>query len=73
MATGWSMERRRRQAELILTWRPWEQSTGPRTEAGKQTVSRNAWRGGQRERLRDLARVVNEELTQMRQLAQLGD
>ncbi|MFD2379321.1 hypothetical protein ACFSTJ_20095 [Ottowia pentelensis] len=44
MANGWSMERRQRQAELIRRWRPWEQSTGPRTEEGRQVVARNAWR-----------------------------
>lgn len=69
MANGWSMERRQRQAELIRRWRPWERSTGPRTEEGKQAVSRNAWKGGQREKLRELSRAVNAELGRMRQLA----
>lgn len=32
-------------AERIHTWRPWEKSTGPRTEAGKKRVSRNAYKG----------------------------
>ena len=35
MANGWTPERRARQAELIRQWRPWEKSTGPKTEAGK--------------------------------------
>ena len=42
MANGWTQERRTRQAEQILTWRPWERSTGPRTAAGKARSSRNA-------------------------------
>ena len=33
MAKGWSLERQARQAKLIRQWRPWEKSTGPRTQA----------------------------------------
>ena len=47
MANGWSLERRKRQAELIQRWRPWEKSTGPKTEAGKQRVSQNALKSGE--------------------------
>lgn len=68
MSTGWTAERRQRQAELIRTWRPWERSTGPRSEAGKAVASRNAWKGGQRPQLRALAREVNAEMEAMRQL-----
>ena len=46
MSNGWTPERRARQAELIKTWRPWEQATGPRSELGKAAVARNAWKGG---------------------------
>ena len=46
MANGWSPERRARQAKLIRQWRPWEKSTGPRTQVGKEVVSRNAYKGG---------------------------
>ena len=42
MSNGWTPERRARQAKLIKTWRPWERSTGPTTEAGKEAVARNA-------------------------------
>jgi hypothetical protein len=55
---GWTLERRARQAELIRTWRPWEHSTGPRTPAGKAIVARNAWKGGLRQKLRELASVL---------------
>lgn len=41
----WTPEARARQAALIGTWRPWMASTGPRTELGKATASRNADRG----------------------------
>lgn len=45
MAKGWTLERRRRQAERIRTWKPWERSTGPRTLAGKARISLNAYDG----------------------------
>ena len=61
MANGWTPERRARQAELIRTWKPWQQSTGPRSEQGKAAASRNAWKGGHREMLRELARALNEQ------------
>lgn len=46
MTNGWTPERRARQAELIRQWRPWEKSTGPKTEAGKRVTSQNAYKGG---------------------------
>lgn len=60
--SGWTQERRQRQAELIRGWKPWEQSTGPKTIEGKGKVSRNAWKGGYREAMRGLARLVNGEI-----------
>lgn len=48
MANGWTPERRARAAELIRTWRPWEKSTGPRTDAGKAASSTNALKHGAR-------------------------
>ena len=68
MVNGWSLERRARQAALIKTWRPWERSTGPTSEAGKAQVAKNAWRGGHRLQLRELARLVNDEVEQARDL-----
>ncbi len=53
MANGWTQERRARQAALVRTWRPWEKSTGPRTDAGKAVVSRNHLKS-RRSRLRHL-------------------
>lgn len=37
----WSDEARKRQSELIRSWKPWTRSTGPRTEEGKFVASRN--------------------------------
>lgn len=65
---GWTPERRARQAEAIRAWRPWEKSTGPTTPAGKAAASRNAWRGGHRAQMRELVRLVNEEVRAAREL-----
>jgi hypothetical protein len=61
MANGWTPERRARQSELIRRWRPWERSTGPRTATGKASVARNAYKGGWREQLRELRRILREQ------------
>jgi hypothetical protein len=42
---AWTPERRAKQAAVIRRTRPWEKSTGPRTEAGKAASSRNAYAG----------------------------
>lgn len=44
----WTPEERERQSALIRQWKPWERSTGPRTEAGKATASGNAQSHGMR-------------------------
>ena len=35
-------QHRRLRAELIRKWKPWEQSTGPRTKAGRAASARNS-------------------------------
>jgi hypothetical protein len=37
----WDEAARRKQAELIRTWKPWARSTGPRSEQGKAVSSCN--------------------------------
>ena len=59
MANGWTSERRAKQSAAIRQWRPWERSTGPRTEAGKARVAQNAYKGGHRESFRALMRELN--------------
>jgi hypothetical protein len=54
-------EHRRLRAELIRKWRPWEQSTGPKTPAGRAKVSRNAFKGAWRGVLRDLSRALRDQ------------
>lgn len=40
----WTPEAREKQRQLIKQWQPWERSTGPRTEQGKEVSSQNARR-----------------------------
>lgn len=69
MANGWTSERRARQATLILTWKPWERSTGARTAAGKARSSRNADRPGSLNRqMRELEREVRALVSQAKEL-----
>jgi hypothetical protein len=61
MANGWTLQRRRRQGELIRSSKPWERSTRPRTQAGRDLVSQNAFKGGTRVVLRALAKALRGE------------
>lgn len=67
MANGWTPERRARQADAIRRWRPWDRSTGPKSEEGKAASSRNAWKGGLRAQLRELLRELASLLKQQRE------
>jgi len=61
MANGWTPERRARQAEAIRRWKPWEQSTGPRTAEGKARSQRNGSRPGVRALLREVSRELRRQ------------
>lgn len=58
----WTQEQRERQREAIKRWKPWEQSTGPKSEAGRLRVSQNGWKGGTRPLMRELARTLRDQL-----------
>ena len=60
MANGWTSERRAKQSRMMQVWRPWKNATGPKTPLGKKTASRNAFKGGEREMLRELSRLLRE-------------
>ena len=51
MASGWTPERRKKQSELIKTWKPWEKSTGAKTTEGKNKSKMNALKHGCRSEL----------------------
>lgn len=71
MANGWTQERRARQAEQILAWRPWERSTGPRTAAGKARSSRNADKPNSfNRRTRQLKREVAALMAQAKEISE---
>ena len=66
---GWSPERRQRQREAIQRWKPWEQSTGPRTPEGKAASSANSLVHGMFDaRSRELMRSIHELLREHRQM-----
>ncbi len=62
----WTAERRRQQSEAISRWQPWLSSTGPRTDEGKAKVARNAYKGGHREQLRQIARWLADQREDMK-------
>lgn len=67
-SNGWSPERRQRQREAIQRWKPWEQSTGPRTDAGKERSAMNALvHGLDTAHQRDLMKRINAFLREQRQ------
>jgi len=59
---SWTSERRAKQSQAIKQWKPWTNSTGAKTPEGKAVVSRNAFKGGHRPYLRQLAKDLAEEL-----------
>jgi hypothetical protein len=66
--SGWTPERRKRQAEAIRRWAPWASSTGPRSVKGKAIASRNAWKGGARPEVRAVLRLLREHRRAMADL-----
>ena len=61
MARHWTPEERARQSEIIRQWQPWASSTGARTAEGKSVASRNAYKGGERAVLREMAALLHEQ------------
>ena len=45
---GWTPERRKKQSEMIRSWKPWEHSTGAKTDEGKEICKMNAEKHGVR-------------------------
>ena len=57
----WTTQERQRQAELIKQWQPWQHSTGARTIEGKAIASRNAFKGGFRQQLKELSQLLRHQ------------
>jgi len=56
MPKQWSQQKRNSQREHIMKHQPWEKSTGPTSDTGKQRSSRNASKG--KEPLRSMQKMV---------------
>ena len=67
-ARTWTPEQRQKQREGIQKWKPWKQSTGPISREGKAAASRNAWTGGGWLELRELSKLVNEQVRAARDM-----
>jgi hypothetical protein len=68
MATTWTPERRARQSALIQQWKPWEQSTGPRSDLGKAAAARNAYRGGLSSQLRQIRQAMRQQSVMLKSM-----
>jgi hypothetical protein len=55
-------------AELIRHWKPWEKSTGPKSAEGKERSARRAYKGGTRELLREMARLLREQAEALKRI-----
>ena len=58
---AWTAAERQRQSELIRQWEPWQHSTGAQTLEGKVKASRNAFKGGFRQELKELRQLLQEQ------------
>ncbi|TAM89000.1 MAG: hypothetical protein EPN41_04725 [Candidimonas sp.] len=67
-ARRWTLEQRREQAEKIKRWKPWTRSTGAKTAQGKATSSRNAYKGGVRQKLRELRKELRAALREQAEM-----
>ena len=60
-ARKWTPEQREEQGEKIRQWQPWKSSTGAKTVEGKAKSSRNAYKGGFREQMKELRQLLREQ------------
>jgi hypothetical protein len=55
-------DHRRLMGELILKWKPWLKSTGPKTTLGKAQICQNAFKGGARQEVKKLRDLLKEQV-----------
>lgn len=60
-ARQWTPEQRKEQGKKIRQWKAWESSTGARTAEGKAISSMNAYKGGFREQMKELRKLLREQ------------
>ena len=60
-ARQWTLEQRKQQALKIAQWQPWQHSTGAKTVEGKASASRNAYKGGIRQQIKALNRLLRDQ------------
>lgn len=67
-ARYWTPEQRAQQSAKIRQWQPWTRSTGARTPEGKAVSSRNAYKGGWRKELREMAALLCEQRDRLKRI-----
>ncbi len=69
MPRTWTEEQKKRQSEAIRRWKPWKDSTGPRTKRGKNRCKMNATKHGFRSRgFRELCEALRAQARFLREL-----
>lgn len=61
-------EHRAMRAELIRRWKPWEKSTGPKSPEGKARSAKRGYKGGTRDLLRELARILRAQAEALKRI-----
>ena len=56
-----TQEHRALRAAMIHRWKPWEKSTGPKTQEGKARSAQRGFKGGLRKALRIIAGSLREQ------------
>ena len=54
---------------MIQRWKPWEQSTGPRTPEGKDKVAQNSFKGGTRPQQRRIGAALRKNQQSLDELS----
>jgi len=67
-ARKWTLDQRLRQSEAIRRWKPWESSTGAKTEQGKTISSKNATKTGDSVYVRELIKQINRLIREQKNL-----
>ena len=62
----WTPDQRQKQREAIQLWKPWKQSSGPKSLEGKAAAARNAWTGGDWKNLQQAIKTLNGAMRKQR-------